>query len=430
EELRKHILVLRGITAKPDEVIVTTGAQQGLHLVIELMIRPGMVVGLEDPCNPELRYLVKRRGAKCVFFGVDAQGVQVDPEQFARCDLVFISPVCQRPMGVTLSSERRQEILELSRRHDVVLVEDDYQWEIVRGEREPPALRGTAGGESVIYTATLAQPISASIRLGVMVAPAQLIRAARGFRRITSRPPPLSIQRIFMHLLANGSYSSAMRRMENEFIARINSLHDALNHYLPTKVSVQPARLGAGAWIAGPQGLDTNHLAESVSAKGVLIESASPYFSSPSHQNVFRLGITGIQSEQIREGVAIVAKAIVALTSDQTAETLGEPPRYLTADAIRQACAGSTLLCKTVYGEPCTIHLAENGQMTGHAGYANEDRDTGRWWIEDNYWCRQWQDWAYGEVARFQVVTKENEIQWYLPGDRLIDRAVLVQHSD
>lgn len=429
EQIQRSILILRGITAKADEIIITTGAQQGLHLVIELMVRSGMTVGLENPCNPELRYLIQRRGATCEFFDVDDEGIKIDPKRLKRCDVLFVSPVCQRPKGVTLSTARREKLIELSSTLSFKIIEDDYQWEIVRGETEPPALRGSYGGENVIYAATLAQPISASTRLGILVAPSPFIRAARSFRRMTSRPPPLSTLRILHYMISQGSYTSAMRRMEQAFISRIAALHDALNHYLPTRVEVQPARLGAAAWIAGPPQLDSTQLAEEVQAKGVLIEPATPYFATRPENNVFRLGITGITADNIREGIAIIAEAIDRLTGTASISSSKIDPHYLNASDIRAACEGSTLLCKTVYGEPCTIELKPDGQMIGQAGYANEDRDAGRWWIEDDHWCRQWDEWAYGEVAKFKVCLREGEIQWYLPGDRLIDRAVLIKRD-
>jgi GntR family transcriptional regulator / MocR family aminotransferase len=69
----------------------------------------------------------------------------------------------------------------------------------------------------------------------------------------------------------------------------------------------------------------------------------------------------------------------------------------LRGQALRRAMAGRTLLYSTVYGEPCTIQARADGALVGRAGYANEDRDSGRWWIEGDRWFRQWHSWAYGE---------------------------------
>jgi GntR family transcriptional regulator/MocR family aminotransferase len=93
---------------------------------------------------------------------------------------------------------------------------------------------------------------------------------------------------------------------------------------------------------------------------------------------------------------------------------------------MRQALSGATLLYKTVYGEPCTIELDHDGTMRGRAGFANEDVDTGRWWIEGDFWCRQWRLWSYGETARFRTTIGDAQIRWFAEDGRLIDSAVYI----
>ena len=102
----------------------------------------------------------------------------------------------------------------------------------------------------------------------------------------------------------------------------------------------------------------------------------------------------------------------------------------MSSAALKKRLAGATLLYKTVYGDPCTIELKEDGRMIGRAGYANEDRDTGRWWVEGDLWCRQWKAWAYGEVSRLYTRIDGDRIQWFRAEGpdtgRLVDSAVFV----
>ena len=87
--------------------------------------------------------------------------------------------------------------------------------------------------------------------------------------------------------------------------------------------------------------------------------------------------------------------------------------------------SGATFLCKTVYGDPITIELAPDGSMSGRAGFANEDQDQGRWWLEGDLWCRQWQQWSYGQVVRFRIVLEGERIHWVSPDGRLIDSGII-----
>lgn len=100
------------------------------------------------------------------------------------------------------------------------------------------------------------------------------------------------------------------------------------------------------------------------------------------------------------------------------------PGETLDAKALPRAMSGATFLYNTVYGEPCTIELSADGSMRGRAGFANEDIDEGRWWVEDDLWCRQWRTWAYGEVCRFKVAVEDAQIRWYSTDGDLKDSAV------
>ncbi len=429
DELRRKVLPLNGISARADEILVTTGTQQALSLICDLLVHEGMTVVIENPCHPELRMLLHKRGVRIRTLDVDAHGMQVSAKALQGVDIVFVSPGRQRPTGAALSEERRAILLEMAARKDIIVVEDDCQWEAGLATGRLPALRGTPGGENVIYTATLIQPLAPAIRLGVLVSPAPVLRAARTLRRITARHPALSIQRTFAHMLALGLYATVLGRVEAAFARRMTALREALNYYLPTKISILPTRLGTSAWITGPETLDARQLSKRAESRGVLIEPVEDYYAGSAPQNIFRLGITGIAENKIRDGVAAFAKAFRETMDRTPSDTRFDPGRALKGSAIKKACAGATLLCKTVYGDPCTITLERDGTMHGRAGFANEDRDTGRWWIENDFWCRQWSEWSYGEAARFRVVLSGERIEWYHEDGHLVDWAILVRQS-
>lgn len=430
DEFRTKVLPRRGIQARPEEILITLGAQQALHLAIELFVRPGTLVAVEEPCDPDLRFLLKNRGARLQYFNVDEKGLIPDGARLAKCEIIFVSPSHQRPTGASLSDERRQKLLDIAAEHGQVIVEDDYQWEAGFASSGPAALRGTPSGENVVYAATLAQMLAPALRLGVLVADAPVIRAARAIRRITTRHPALSVQRTAAHLLALGHYSKVLNKIEQIFSDRMVALRDALNHYLPLQVSIMSAASGTAAWITGPPALNARSLAKEAEAHGVLIEPAQPYFAKHGPGHIFRLGVTGIQKNRIREGIAVLAQALRQTMDPSAFGPRLDPGAALSGAALKRVCSGATLLCKTVYGDPCTILLKREGSMSGRAGFANEESDIGKWWVEDDLWCRQWSDWAYGEIAKFQTVVKGDRIQWFNEEGRLIDAAVIVRASD
>lgn len=422
DEIRTKLLPRRGITARQDELLITVGEQQALFLAAELFAGPGVTVGVEHPGLPEMRTLVRRRGARLQPLPVDDEGVVVD-HRIDACDMIHVSPSRQRPTAVTLSGARRAQLIDRIRANNLVVIEDDFECEMNYLKESEPALRGMPGGESVIYVASLSKVLAPGVRLGYMVAPAHVITAARRLRDLTTRRASPNNQRAAAFFLSLGHYDAMLRRMLTVCEERRVALRDALNHYRPLSIAIAPAKGGTSYWVKGPDGFNANELVEAARSRGLLIEPAGGYFLDRAEgQNMFRLGVTSIPVSRIREGVAELSQAIRDLASGQQSA----PAEPLEGAAIGAALSGASLIYKTVYGEPCTIELHPDGRLSGWAGYAREDRDEGRWWVEGDLWFRQWNRWAYGEAAGFQVVIEGDRLSWLNGEGRRVDGAVIM----
>jgi len=427
QEIRSKVLPRRGINARPDEVLVTSDGQQALHLTVELLVEPGTTVAVEEPGNPELVALLRRRGAEILFQPVDRDGMVVD-DRLARCGVVYVSPGHQRPTGVSLSGARRAALMEMAVERDFIVVEDDFESEADDLGAGPPALRGGSQGRRVAYVATLLQPLAPALRLGVLVASPSLVRAARALRRITTRHPPLSAQRTAAHLLALGHYDAIMARVATTFRQRLLALRDALNHYLVHLIDIPPLRGGTAYWVTGPESLNARDLAAAAEARGVLIQPAAHFYSGERvPRNVFRMSVSGIPAGRIRPGVEALSRVLRAMLARE--RKIAEPLELLDEVELAAAIPGATILCRTVYGDPLTIELLPDGRMTGRAGFANEDMDEGRWWLEGDSWCRQWREWSYGQVLRFRIALEGGRIHWLSPDGRLIDSGLFMPSS-
>ncbi len=425
EEILKKILPRRGIEARPDEILVTAGSRQALYILFELLADRATKIAVEEPGNGSVRQMLQRRGVRMIHQPVDQDGLVVNAS-LDGCRVVYVTPSHQRPTAATLSMERRQQLLAMAAAKDFVVIEDDFECETNHLDDAYPAMRGLEGGDRVIYVADLSRVLAPGIGLGFIVASAEVIAQARRLRALVSRHPPLNNQRTAALFLALGHYDSTMLRLGRVFRERLLALRDALNHYLPQSIAIAPVRGGTTYWVRGPAGLSVHDLAREAEARGVLVEPVDRYYAAGiPPEPVFRLGVTGIPAARIRDGIAILAEVIRALSGSLPRVDL-KAPGWLTPAELRRQMPGATLLCKSVFGEPCTIELSADGQLIGRAGYANEDRDEGRWWIEEDRWCRQWNTWSYGEVARFRTRLEGERIQWFNDAGRLVDSAVFV----
>lgn len=427
DAIRSSLLSTRGIEARRDEILITVGEQQGLHLLTELFATNAAKVIMEDPGLPELRELFSLNGARVKQRAVDGNGMVVE-HGFGRCDLIHVSPSRQRPSGVTMTLERRHALLEAAKASDALIIEDDFECEMDFLNAPLPSLYSLDTQGRVIYLGAISKVLDPGVRLGFMVAPREVIAAARQLRNLTTRRPSPNNQRAAAYFLTLGHYDTLVRRLRSVYETRLLALRDALNHYRPLTIAIPAVSGGTSYWVHGPAGLNVERLAKVAEAQGILIEPASTYFANPNdNRHIFRLGVTSIPSERIREGIERLSRIITQLCSTPSEQEGVSTHDYLDALTIDSALSGVDLLYNTVYGEPCTITLRADGTMSGKAGYANEDRDVGRWWIEDDKWCRQWQNWAYGESAKFFVRLSDDRVFWVNDEGQDVDNAVIAR---
>lgn len=428
DEIRSKLLPRRGIAARPDEILITAGEQQALHLAMSVLASSGTVVGMEEPGLPEMRTLIDQRGSQRVSLPVDDEGLIVD-ENLSGCDVVHVSPSRQRPTAVTLSRARREDLLARAERDDFVIIEDDFECELNYLVDPLPALKGMDETDRVVYVASLSKVLEPGVGLGFMVAPPEFIAAARQLRSIASGRPSPNNQRAAAFFLSLGHYDAMLRRLSAVFEERLIALRDALNHYRPLSIAVAPVRGGTTLWIRADSDLSTRQLLRQAQSRGVLIEPVEDYYTSgTAPTNVFRLGVTSLPAKRIRDGIAALSDAMLATTG---AESEQEQRLQILSEAeVQDRIGGLTLHYRTVYGEPCTIRLNADGTMHGRAGSAGEDVDQGHWWTEDGKWFRHWERWAFGETLSFHVAIQDHQIFW-LDDDHIIrDTAVIIEPTD
>ncbi len=309
EQIRTRILPRRGILADEDQILITLGAQNALYLLAGLLVTPRTRIAIEEPGYPDLRNVLELRSDRIVPIGVDEDGLPVDG-RLSDCDLVFVTPSHQFPTTATMPLERRVALLDQAARHDFLIIEDDYEFETNYVSESCPALKSLDQGDRVIYVGSLSKSLFPGLRLGFLVAPAELIREARAQRRLMLRHPPNNNQRTAALFLALGHHDSLIHRLHRAYKARWSAMGEALEHYLP-RSSRAPTFGGTSFWVRGPAWLDDQRLAKQALQEEVIIEPGRIAFAAPEPpRNYFRLGFSSIALERIEPGIRLLSEAI------------------------------------------------------------------------------------------------------------------------
>lgn len=307
EQIRRRVLTRRGIHAAPDEILVTVGSQNSLYLLASLLIRPGMPIAMEDPGYADVRNMFSLLLANVRSVAIDAQGIRVDELKDAQ--IAFVTPSHQFPTNITMSLERRRQLLDWATASDTLIIEDDYESETNYNGNPIPALKSLDTTGRVLYTSSLSKSLMPGLRIGFMVAPRELIREARALRRLLIRHPPVNNQRVAALFLSLGHHDALIAKLHQVYAMRWQTLSAALGKYFSGWAHA-PIFGGTSFWVEGPQNLDASTLAARAMRRGVVIEVGNVYFADPEQgRNYFRMSFSSIPDERIWPGVAHLALA-------------------------------------------------------------------------------------------------------------------------
>jgi GntR family transcriptional regulator / MocR family aminotransferase len=226
--IAKHVSVSRAVACRPDDVLVTSGAQQAFDLMARVLAGGRQTsVAVENPSYPPMRGVFEAAGARLIPVPTDESGLLVDrlPSQ-AR--IVCVTPSHQFPLGSAMSMPRRMALLEFARKNSAVVIEDDYDCEFRYDGRPLDALQTIDRHESVFYVGTFSKSMFPEIRLGFIVAPGWALEALIAAKQDTDLVSPFINQHALAAFIAEGHLARHIRKMRAVYSRRRRLLLDGL----------------------------------------------------------------------------------------------------------------------------------------------------------------------------------------------------------
>jgi 2-aminoadipate transaminase len=314
--LRERIserMAQRGVEVSPDELMVTTGAQQGLDLVSRALLDPGDTVIVEAPT-----YF----GALQVFdmFQASYQSVAMDeggmiPESLetalSRADrpkFIYTIPTYQNPTGVTIAPERRAKLLEIASRYNVPFVEDDPYGELWFGDEGTIPLR--ASSSDVIYLGTFSKTIAPAIRMGWLCAPPDLLNVLLDAKEAADISSDRIVQRMVVEATENGWLDEHLIRARKDYASRAAALDSALQEHMPDGTTWTKPQGGFFVWVTLPGDVDSYDLLFEVAKDGVLYLPGTIFYVDGRTSPSFRLGFTTLPMTRYETGVERLGRTL------------------------------------------------------------------------------------------------------------------------
>ena len=307
----------------PDQLIVTTGSQQALDLLGKTLIGPGDKVIVEGPTFLATIQCFRLYGAQLISAPIDGDGVQTDKlEQLIaehKPKFVYLIPTFGNPSGAMLSAERRKRVLELAVQYNTLIVEDDPYGDLYFGETPPPSLLAMSpqvpgSRELLVHCGSLSKVLSPGLRVGWMIAPAELLAKATMCKQFSDAHTSTFAQATAAQYLKAGRMPATLDKVRSVYAKRAKTMGDALRSELGDAVSFVQPQGGLFVWArltgAGGKVADGNAYAKRAIEQGVAFVPGSPFFCANPDHATFRLSFATVGEDKILEGVSRLAKAL------------------------------------------------------------------------------------------------------------------------
>ncbi|WP_427184253.1 PLP-dependent aminotransferase family protein [Bordetella bronchialis] len=323
----------RSVHCDPDtELAVTGGSQQSLALLGRVMLQPGDVAIIESPCFPNSRQALHYTGATLHTVpsgpdGVDVEALAALAERL-KPKLVSVVATFSNPCGATLSLARRRRLVELAARHRFLLVEDDPYGELrFEGEALPPLLALAEGEQRawVAYIASMSKTMAPALRIGWLIAPAEIRRRCVSAKAADDMASSAWIQEIVAQYIEDGRYHEHVPRIRAAYAARADALARALTEEMGDRVSFRKPRGGMFCWARLNGDIDSTRLLPHAIEHEVVYVPGKAFYIDPAQADMqaMRLSFATMNEAQIRTGIVRLRQALQACAEGRpTAVTL------------------------------------------------------------------------------------------------------------
>jgi 2-aminoadipate transaminase len=319
EELIKKLARDQKIEAGSENILVTNGASQALSLIVDMLVEPGDPIISEAPTWMGAVANFNQAGAEVHSISVDDEGTRTDELRSVleslkasgrRAKFLYVIPNFQNPMGVTMTMERRRELLNIAEEYDLPVIEDDAYFDLRYSGESLPSLYTLDSSGRVMYMGTFSKIMAAGMRLGWVVAHEDVISRLIALKPDGGTSPFGSF--VATEFAASGTLIEHVQELRALYHQRRDAMLGALERNMPSGTTWTTPDGGFFIWVRFPDGVEMSRLAPSCRERGVEISPGPIFYYDDRGENEMRLSYSFADEDQIDEGIAILAEEVQA----------------------------------------------------------------------------------------------------------------------
>lgn len=311
-QLVDFLNITRGLSASESNIITTRGTQMGLYLVASLLLQAGDTVVTGELGNYLANMVFQKAGARLQAVPVDNQGISVEAIrklcEHGKIRMVYITPHHHYPTTVTLTTERRIELLELASKYGFIILEDDHDYDFHFDSRPLLPLASVDTGGMVVYIGSFCKSMAPGLRAGYVVAPDNLIKELGKIRRIIDRQSDVWVEQGLGELLHEGEIQRHIKKAQKVYRQRRDYFCDILNQEFDDFVSFSPPPGGLACWTVWHRKINLMRLSSQCKSTGVHIPQSLLYQSR--RFSAMRLGFGNLSLSEMDQVLSVVKENI------------------------------------------------------------------------------------------------------------------------
>ena len=307
---------LHCIDAYADNILITNGSQNSLMLLFHTFLSSSDTIAIERPTYTLLIQLAKHFNCKVVEIPMLNDGMDLDYLQMClaknKIKMVITTPTFQNPTGITMSPKKREQLLSICERHNIILVEDSIEEELKYFGMAHLPIKSKDENNRVIYLGSFSKILSPGLRLGWIIADTQCISRLTSVKRLFDISTNTYSQALALNYCKSGYYELHLRKSMRVYRKRMKSALKALREYLPQEKAEWVEPLGGFTiWVKIKADIGDLSPSERLAASGVSVAEGSTFFYTPTSESYFRLSICNCAEDQIEEGVKRISKILL-----------------------------------------------------------------------------------------------------------------------
>ncbi len=320
-EVLKGFMNTHGVKVRGwDDVMVTTGSQQSLFLMAQVLLDPGDVVLIEEPGYLAAINVFTYARASMAGVPVDSEGMDTTileekvkrlKSEGKRVKLIYTNPTSQNPTGSTMSLERRKHLLEIASTHDLLVIEDDPYSFFTFEEGKPPYLKTLDNEGRVLYTSTFSKILMPGVRLGWTLADKDIVAGMESLKQMVDLHSATLSQYIAMESIKRGIVDRTIDRARMIYKAKRDALIETLEEELTGIASWTKPIGGFFTMVYLHPSINARQLlVEAVERKGVAFVPGDSFFVERKMPNTMRLSYSFPPEDVIRIGARRLAELV------------------------------------------------------------------------------------------------------------------------